>query len=83
MSYPLSATHKISSLQHKLAERNASIANLQLVLQEVEHEREQWRNAHGSVVAQKRRLSAKYGAIMRNKPRARLTRLRKWLGGRR
>lgn len=48
-----------------------------------EAEAKKWRDAHRSVVVAKRRLSAKYGAIMRKKPRARLTRLRKWIGGRR
>lgn len=48
-------------------------------LDRLEAERDQWRNAHGSVVAAKRRLSAKYGAIMRQKPAARYRRLKKWL----
>lgn len=42
-----------------------------------------WRNAHRSVVVSKRRLSAKYGAIMRRRPKALWRRLRKWIGGRR
>lgn len=42
-------------------------------------EARRWRIAHGSVVAAKRNLSAKYGAIMRRKPRARIRRLRKWI----
>lgn len=49
---------------------------------EAEHERlsnevRDWRNAHGSVVAAKRRLSAKYGAIVSQQPRARYRRARK------
>jgi hypothetical protein len=40
-------------------------------------EARRWRIAHGSVVAAKRNLSAKYGAIMRRKPRARLRRAKK------
>lgn len=43
----------------------------------------EWKSNHDAQVAAKRRLSAKYGAIMRNKPRARITRARKWLKGRR
>lgn len=42
-------------------------------------EAHRWRNAHGSVVTAKCNLSAKYGAIMRRKPRARLRRLHRWI----
>jgi hypothetical protein len=42
-------------------------------------EARRWRNAHASVVTQKRNLSAKYGAIMRRKPTARYRRLKKWI----
>ncbi len=40
-------------------------------------EARRWRRHHHEVRASKRRLSEKYGAIMRRKPRALLTRLRK------
>ena len=40
-------------------------------------ERDEWRNNHRSEVASKRRLSAKYGAIMRRKPAARWRRTKK------
>lgn len=46
-------------------------------LDQLEAEVAQWRNAHYSVVVQKRRLSAKYGAIMRRKPAARWKRMKK------
>lgn len=42
-------------------------------------EARRWRQAHASVVASKRSLSAKYGAIMRRKPRALWRRLKKWI----
>lgn len=52
-----------------------------LELSRLEAERDQlrrevidWRSAHGSVVQAKRQLSARYGAIMRRKPRARYRR---------
>lgn len=48
----------------------------------IEHERlerevRDWRSAHGSVVAAKRRLNEKYSAIIRRKPIARYRRTRK------
>lgn len=50
---------------------------IELELSKLEAERDQWRNAHASVVAQKRNLSAKYGAIMARKPAARWRRAKK------
>lgn len=38
-----------------------------------------WKSNHASEVDKKRRLSAKYGAIMRKKPRARWRRFVKWV----
>lgn len=37
----------------------------------------EWRSNHASVVGQKRKLGAKYAAIMRNKPKARWRRTKK------
>jgi len=55
-----------------------AISDLADELHATQRERDDWRNAHGSVVAAKRRLGEKYGRIMRWHPRAVLTRIRKW-----
>lgn len=67
------------------AERNElMLPEVALELDHLEAERDhwkaeagRWRNAHASVITAKRNLSAKYGAIMRRKPRALYRRARK------
>lgn len=61
--------------KHDLAVMQLNAAREALEWQREDADR--WRNAHASVVVQKRTLGAKYGAIMARKPGARWRRTKK------
>lgn len=61
-----------------LPEVALELDRLEAEVERLKDEVRDWRSAHRSVVVAKRRLSDKYGAIMRRKPRACWRRLKKY-----
>lgn len=68
---------ELDCVRQDLAEARQELADQHALMMLFAAERDQWRSAHASVVGAKRRLSEKYGRIMRNKPAARWRRLKK------
>lgn len=61
---------RILVLEYQRNCAEAEAAHWRECFEEANAEAAKWRNAHRSVVVSKRRLSAKYGRIMRRRPKA-------------